>query len=197
MWETMIFCLLKYFLYSLEEGSQSSGGLLSTTQSTRLVGRIWKYDLLENNCTCMYILNTQQLTRIWSRKLNVVLERTAQTIVGETLAKFDKNDKESRNRDMISDFTQRCPFLFCGSGMLFIVVDDFSCANGFLLFFKLFRHNAEEKKRLWERERMPEEKEKTEKTRIGNGKVFIWVNHYNWLVRSYKGSHPSGGNRHV
>lgn len=46
------------------------------------------------------------LTMIGSRELNVVLERTTQTIVGKTLAKFDKNDKKSRNWNMISNFTQ-------------------------------------------------------------------------------------------
>lgn len=131
---------------------------------------------------------------IGSRELNVVLERTTQTIVGKTLAKFDKNDKKSRNWNMISNFTQWSPFFFSWSRMFLTIVNDFGMTDSFLLFFKLFWHDAEEEKR--DRERMPEVKRENRENEKWECQSFYRMNHWQWLVRSYKGSHPSGANRH-
>jgi hypothetical protein len=73
----------------LEEGGKTSGSLVSHTESTT------------------------SLTTI-ERALDVVLEDTGGTVVGETFAKFDDSDQEGSLGERLANLTQSSELLLCG-----------------------------------------------------------------------------------
>lgn len=88
----------------LEESGETSGSLVSHTESTTALTAI-------------------------ERTLDVVLEDTGGTVVGESLAKFDDSDQESRLGQRLADLAQSAKLLSCGSDTTKTVVD-LDVANG-------------------------------------------------------------------